>query len=304
MTNAIHPSAQTGFAAQAAAYAKGRPDYPWQVAGWLTADIGLHAGKRGLDLGSGTGKFLPYLRATGATITAVEPVAEMRAALQACHPDIEALEGTATRIPLADATLDAVVCAQSFHWFATPAALAEIRRVLTPGGTLGLIWNNRDFSVPWVAAIEAVTEPHLGDTPSQNSGEWRRLFPAAGFGPLSESVHAHLHHGDPDAVIIDRSLSVSYIAALPAAEQDRVIASIRAIIAGSPVLAGHSKVTLPLSNDHLPLRQAMTHAGRAGRRGTEQPSSGHRRSGAPSPAISSRRVPRSPARRPSSPPAG
>ena len=245
MTNAIHPSARTGFAAKAAAYAKGRPDYPWQVADWLKADIGLQAGKRGLDLGSGTGKFLPYLQATGATITAVEPVAEMRAQLQARHADIGALEGTATRIPLADSTLDAVVCAQSFHWFANPAALIEIRRVLKPGGTLGLIWNNRDFSVPWVAAIEAVTEPYADDTPSQKSGDWRRLFPAAGFGPLSESVYTHHHRGDPDTVIIDRILSVSYIAALPTAEQDRVVAKIRAVIAGTPDLAGRSEVTFP-----------------------------------------------------------
>ena len=245
MTDAIHPSARTGFAAKATAYAKGRPDYPPQVAEWLGADVGLQAGKSGLDLGSGTGKFLPYLQATGATITAVEPVAEMRAQLQARHPEIEALEGTATRIPLADATLDAVVCAQSFHWFATPTALAEIRRVLKPGGTLGLIWNNRDFSVPWVAAIEAITEPYLGDTPSQKSGDWYRLFPAAGFGPLSERVYAHHHRGAYDTVIIDRILSVSYIAALPTAEQERVVAKIRAVIANTPDLAGRSEVTFP-----------------------------------------------------------
>ena len=245
MTNAIHPSAGAGFAAKADAYAKGRPDYPPQVTAWLETDVGLRAGKSALDLGSGTGKFLPYLQATGAAITAVEPVAEMRARLRARHPDITALQGTATRIPLADATLDAVVCAQSFHWFATPAALAEIRRVLKPGGTLGLIWNNRDLSVPWVAAIEAVTEPYLGDTPSQTSGDWRRLFPAVGFGPLSESVYAHRHRGHPDTVIIDRILSVSYIAALPTAEQERVVAKIRAVIAGTPDLAGRSEVTFP-----------------------------------------------------------
>jgi len=44
--------------------------------------------------------------------------------------------------------LDAVVCAQAFHWFATREALAEIRRVLQPGGMLGLIWNVRDETVP------------------------------------------------------------------------------------------------------------------------------------------------------------
>ena len=245
MTTAIHHSALTGFSAKAASYAKGRPNYPPGVADWLRADLALREGKTGLDLGAGTGKFLPYLEATGATIVAVEPVTAMRAELTARHPRITALEGTATRIPLADATLDAVVCAQSFHWFATPEALADIRRVLKPGGRLGLIWNNRDFSTPWVAAIEAVTEPYVGDAPSQKSGAWRKLFPADGFGTLSERTFEHGHRGHPEIVIIERILSVSYVAALPDAEQQRVVEKIRAIIATSPELAGRSDVTFP-----------------------------------------------------------
>ena len=71
---AIHHSARIGFSAGADAYAKGRPDYPHEVSDWLATDIGLRPGKEALDLGSGTGKFLPSLLRTGATITAVEPV--------------------------------------------------------------------------------------------------------------------------------------------------------------------------------------------------------------------------------------
>jgi ubiquinone/menaquinone biosynthesis C-methylase UbiE len=95
------------------------------------------------------------------------------------YPDIEAKKGSAEKIPLADASVDAIVCAQAFHWFATPEALAEIYRVLKSGGALGLIWNVRDERVAWVAALTEIMKP-FGDTPRYHTQIWRRLFPAAG----------------------------------------------------------------------------------------------------------------------------
>lgn len=53
---------------------------------------------------------------------------------------------------------DALVCAQAFHWFATEVALGEIHRVLKPGGRPGLVWNVRDESVDWVAAITSAAQ--------------------------------------------------------------------------------------------------------------------------------------------------
>ena len=243
--SAIHLSAAIGFSARADAYMQGRPGYPPDAEHWLRTDLALCKGKTALDLGAGTGKFLPYLIATGATIIAVEPVAAMRDRLVESHPSVQAMEGTAEAIPLADSTLDAVLCAQSFHWFASSAALAEIHRVLKPGGVLGLIWNNRNIDTPWVAAIEAVTQPYERETPSQKSGAWLRLFPADGFGPLSERSYEHGHRGDPERVIIERIRSVSYIAALAPEEQALVVTRLREIIATAPALAGQSNVTFP-----------------------------------------------------------
>ena len=51
-------------------------------------------------------------------------------------PGVRAVAGTAQAIPLPSGTLDAVVCAQAFHWFATRDALDEFHRVLRPGGKL------------------------------------------------------------------------------------------------------------------------------------------------------------------------
>jgi ubiquinone/menaquinone biosynthesis C-methylase UbiE len=57
----------------------------------------------------------------------------MRVELARRHSDVEVLAGAADSIPLHDGSIDMVVCAQPFHWFATDKALAEIRRVLVPG---------------------------------------------------------------------------------------------------------------------------------------------------------------------------
>lgn len=241
----VHHSAADGFSRTADVYVRGRPDYPPQADLWLRDTIGLAPGKRVLDLGAGTGKFTARLVRTGAEVTAVEPVAAMREQFAKGLPQVPMLSGTAEAIPLSDAGLDAVVCAQAFHWFASPAALAEIRRVLKPGGRLGLIWNVRDESVDWVAALTGIMRPYESDAPRYAGGAWRRVFPAPGFTPLTETIFPHGHTGSPEHVVVDRVLSVSFIAALPESERKQVEAKVRALIADHPALAGRETVTLP-----------------------------------------------------------
>ena len=243
--NAIHHSASDGFAAKADAYARGRPDYPDEIVGWLQQRLGLAAGKVVLDVGAGTGKFTTYLTRTGARVIAVEPVRQMRDKLTRALPGVEAHPGTADNIPLADGSVDALTCAQAFHWFATPAALTEFHRVLKPGGKLGLIWNVRDESVPWIARLTRIFTPHEGDTPRYHTGAWKRVFPFRGFGPLQEDRFAHGHTGSPEDVIINRVRSTSFIAALPTEEEAKVVAQLHALIASEPALAGKTEVTVP-----------------------------------------------------------
>ena len=61
---------------------------------------------------------------------------------------VRLLAGVAEQMPLAPASVDVLVCAQAFHWFATPAALADMHRVLKPGGRLGLVWNCLLYTSP------------------------------------------------------------------------------------------------------------------------------------------------------------
>lgn len=241
----IHRSAAAGYSKASALYAAGRPDYPEAIAPWLAAALRLGPGRSVLDLGAGTGKFTARLAATGAHVLAVEPVAEMRDRLAEALPAVEALDGRAERIPLPDASLDALTCAQCFHWFANAAALAEIARVLKPGGRLGLIWNVRDERTPWVAELSRLMAPYEAGTPRFHEGAWRRLFPDPRFSPFEETTFPHAHEGRFEAVVVNRLLSVSFIAALPEAERATFRARLEALAAREPALADPAHVCFP-----------------------------------------------------------
>jgi hypothetical protein len=99
--------------------------------------------------------------------------------------------------------------------------------------------------VPWVADLGRIMKPFEGDAPRFSSQKWRSVFPAEGFTPLREKQFSHRHTGPPDKVIIDRILSVSFMAALPAAEREVVTSRLKDVIATYPELAGKAQVTFP-----------------------------------------------------------
>ncbi len=241
----VHHAAAQGYAQASDSYVKGRPDYPPALRDWLRTAVGIQPGLPVLELGAGTGKFTPLLLDTGAQVLAVDPVPQMLDRLREQVPAATALLGTAEAVPLPAASVAVVVCAQAFHWFANRAALAEIHRVLQPGGRLALVWNVRDARVPWVARLDAIVNAHEGDAPRYRSGQWRQAFPHPGFGPLHEQVFAHAHTGAVDDVIRRRVASTSFISALPAAQRAEVDAQLQQLIHSEPALQGPGPVSVP-----------------------------------------------------------
>jgi SAM-dependent methyltransferase len=208
------------------AYERGRPGYPPDAVDLLAERLRLGPGRTVVDLAAGTGKLTRPLLATGAEVVAVEPSAEMRAALPA---GARAVDGTAEAMPLTAASADAVAVAQAFHWFDGDAALAEIHRVLRPGGALALVWNRRAMDDPLNKAIDELITPHRGHASAFHTGAWRDAFErTALFGPLHERVFPNDQSLDRDG-LVDRVASISFIAALPDGERAKVLEAARAL---------------------------------------------------------------------------
>jgi len=99
-------------------------------------------GDRVLDVACGTGIVARRAAARGATVVGVDVNAQMLDVARAADPAVEWIEADATALPLADDAFDIVLCQQGLQFMPDPAAaLAEMRRVLAPGGRLTVsVW--------------------------------------------------------------------------------------------------------------------------------------------------------------------
>jgi SAM-dependent methyltransferase len=139
------------FDRAAVEYEAARPGYPGALLDLLPVENEATV----LDLGAGTGKLTRVLVRRYREVVAVEPLDGMRAILEEVVPQARSVAGSAEAIPLADASADAVFAAQAFHWFANDTAVAEIGRVLRPGGVLCLVWNENVEPSPLPDAFRA-----------------------------------------------------------------------------------------------------------------------------------------------------
>ncbi len=219
----VHQAAGIGYQRSAGGYERSRPSYPMAALAELADSLPLYAGRTVVDLGAGTGKFTRLLALTGAEVIAVEPVAEMRERLAELLPGVAVTAGTAEATGLDGGCADAVVAAQSWHWFSPGEALAEVERLLRPGGALGLVWNTYDTSVPWVRDFQDIyfrCAPR--DLPTPLDGGWKDAFGGRpGWSRLRER-HLPNPHSTTVADVVERMMSSSHILVLGAAEQEQV----------------------------------------------------------------------------------
>jgi SAM-dependent methyltransferase/lysophospholipase L1-like esterase len=247
----IHEAAAVGFDPRRRRVRAGPTVLPDAAVQQLVAELDLRPGRRVLDLAAGTGTLTRLLRPSGADLVAVEPVAGMRAVLADAVPGVEVHDGTAEAIPLPDASVDAVVCAQAFHWFDAPRALTEIGRVLGPGGGLAVVFNIRDDDVPWVGRLTALTGVH--DAPPPHHIQARAAFAgdvaAAGlFGPVVVSRFRYEQVLDEEG-LVERVRSQSWIGAMGAAEQGALLDRVRELARADPDLAGRDSFVMPYDTE-------------------------------------------------------
>jgi len=221
------------FGSAAAAYERGRPSYPPEAIDWLLP----RGARQVLDLGAGTGKLTTRLVERGLHVVAVDPIPEMLEVLRTSLPETPALLGTAEEIPLDDNSVDAVLVAQAWHWFDPKRAIAEVARVLRPGGRLGLVWNTRDERLGWVRELGRIIGRD-GDPL-----EKKTTLPPP-FTELQRHQVEWTNYLTPQA-LIDLVASRSYCITSPAEVRTKTLDRVRELLATHPALANNNGVALP-----------------------------------------------------------
>lgn len=224
------------FGSAAADYAAGRPSYPRQTIAWLLGDAPIDV----VDVGAGTGKLTAAIVAAGHRVTAVEPDPVMLAALTTDLPGVAGLVGTGERLPLPDASADAIAFGQAWHWVDPIAASTEAARVLRPGGRLGLLWNLRDERVPWVHRLTRV----MGGSEAEQMIEADAVRIGPRFAPAERHV---VDWTNPMSVeqIVRMAASRSYVITAPPERRRSVLDGVRNLLDTDPATAGRDVIDLP-----------------------------------------------------------
>jgi SAM-dependent methyltransferase len=178
-----------------------------------------------LDLGAGTGKLTRVLAARYARVIAVEPLAELRSILAERVPEAEVLPGVAETIPLDAGAVDAVFAGQAFHWFANDVAVAEIARVLRPGGVLARLWNKAVEPSPLPPEYRRRLEELFDARPPPPIDE--HLFGGTPFGEVHEGAVEHEQVSSRNDCLAFAS-SVSWIASRD--DRDEVLAELASLL--------------------------------------------------------------------------
>lgn len=194
-------------------YERYRPQPPAALVGLLTQYAGIDRPRRVVDLGCGTGLSMLLWANHADEVIGVEPnpemrrVAEVRLAARGLTPALRTVEafGNATGLP--DATADIVTCSQAFHWMEPESTLAEVARILRPGG----IFATYDYDWPpvihweveraWAACsarLAQLGEPGEPDTRWSKNGHLGRIRDSGHFRRAREVLIHSVEEGDAE----------------------------------------------------------------------------------------------------------
>lgn len=182
------------FGADVAGYAAGRLDYPDALFEALAERCSLAPGARVLEIGPGTGQASRRLLDAGiAELVAVEPDPALAAHLQAWdHPRLDVQCRAFGAEVSGDGKFDLIVAATSFHWLESAPALAEVRRLLRPGGAFAMWWNvfhEDEYDPLFDKLFEGLSRP-----PSLVSGQHYSLDPEGRCAELSAAGLLDVKH--------------------------------------------------------------------------------------------------------------
>jgi SAM-dependent methyltransferase len=159
----------SSFGSVADAYDRYRPSPPPSAVQWV---VGSPVGMA-VDIGAGTGALTRELVNVADTVLAIEPDLRMLEVLRRRSPGVPAIRGWAERLPLRSGWLDVATVSSAWHWMDPDQTVAELGRVLHPGGVLGVVWNGADRSVDWVSELLGARDPSPADQARRSRHRFR-----------------------------------------------------------------------------------------------------------------------------------
>ncbi len=216
-----------------------RPEYAPEAVAWVAERSGIGPRSKVLDLAAGTGRLSGRFVQLGADVVAVEPAANMRAVLEERFPTVRAIVASAESMPLDAAAVDAVVVGNAFHHFERDAAMAEIHRVLRPGGALAVFWawpaEEEQLRIPDMRLIYDAVEKTWAEAaiPAAHRSWAERPATVDGFDPF-ERREFPATHVLPAARLADLYATFSDVVSLPAPTRAWLLDRIRQLSRGLP----------------------------------------------------------------------
>jgi ubiquinone/menaquinone biosynthesis C-methylase UbiE len=126
-----------------------RADY--RIVNCLTDYLNIPEGSVIADIGAGSGNYSNALADHGYSVKAIEP-SEMMKSQSVKNNRVEWISGVAESIPLAGASVDAVVSIMASHHFTSlSGALAEMNRICPDGRIVWFTFDPREAESPWIA---------------------------------------------------------------------------------------------------------------------------------------------------------
>ena len=194
------------------------------------------------DIGAGTGALTRSIEKRADDVIAIEPDGRMLGVLRSRLPGISAIRGVAEHLPIRSGRLDAVTISSAWHWMDPETTVAEIGRVLRPGGVLGVIWNGADRSVEWVTELLGTRDPSPGDRV-----RWSRHRLELPSGAPFEGIEGNVLHWSTEmtrAELVGLAGTYSSMITMNPAQRERELDRVEA---AASAITGGGKVGVPMS---------------------------------------------------------